>query len=128
MKIVLFGCLVTTVLLTGCANSSFDCKRQDGLSCVSLYEVNDKINTGEIGKNGVKKAPKGRSKFTKGDPQPMTVITKTTTAPSVKNNKTPVRVPEQTASIVIFPYETDDGVYHQGTVLHTVLSKAHWAG
>ena len=128
MRLILFGCLVMTTLLSGCTSTSFDCKRTDGLNCVSLYEVNDKINTGAIGQNGVKKAPKGRSTLTKGDAQPMTVTTQKTTAPSVKNNKTPIRVPEQTASIVIFPYESDDGVYHQGTVLHTVLSKAHWAG
>lgn len=123
---LLISC-IAFVFLPGCMSTSFDCKRQNGLSCVSLYEVNDKISSKEIGQNGLKKAKKKLDNY-KSAPKPVTLTSQNSKVAAIDNTRVPIRVPEQTASIVIFPYETDDGIYHQGTVLHTVLSKAHWAG
>ena len=137
----LFLCCIA-FFLTGCMSSRFDCPRSDGVSCTSLYDVNDMINRGEIDKNGVRNLKAKKKPFFTSSPSSSslwysdgrTEFVETTerneTTEATKRAKTngssPRRIPEQTAEIVIFPYESGDGVYHQTSVLSTVLSEAYW--
>lgn len=142
-----FSLCFLPLFLTGCMSSRFDCPRSDGVSCTSLYDVNDMINRGEIDKNGVRnfKAKKksfftsspsssfsslwysdGRTEFVETTERNETNETTEATKRAKTNGSSPRRIPEKTAEIVIFPYESGDGVYHQTSVLSTVLSEAYW--
>lgn len=124
MRFVKEYILCCFLFMVGCSSTKFDCKKKDGVSCRSLYEVNSMVNKGEIGKEGLKAT--GQVNHHVIEVVPMVQHKKDKYIG--KGTRKPFRVPEETASIIIFPYASDDGVYHEETVLNIVLSDARWEG
>lgn len=95
-------------LLGGCTSSqeTFDCPAGSGVGCKSIVEVNEMINQGEMEKG------KTSSKNL--------IIT-----PPLKG-KDVVRHPEIPLRVFIAGFEDDDGNFHEGGYIHTILKRASW--
>ena len=104
--------LLLCVNLTACAGSQqFDCPYKEGARCLSVGEIDQRINTGQLGLSQNKNV----SAFKKLD-----VLSNSTVAP------TSLRTPETVLMAWIAPYYTTDGVYHEGHRIHFIGSEAAW--
>lgn len=121
MKIKIGVISICAVLVIGCGTKKFDCPYNDGVYCKSLSEVNEMVNRGEHGKNLKTSAKAKENFFNKGPLTSSQVLIPIDT-------KEPIRVPEQVVRIWLAPYESQDGTFHQQTVINTVARPAHWVG
>jgi conjugal transfer pilus assembly protein TraV len=110
--------------MTGCGVKKFDCPYTDGVYCKSLREVNEMINNGERGKLPFKKKPKTQDAFF--TPSKLAVNQTMPLGSSLESE--PIRVPEKIVRIWLAPYESEEGIFHQETVINTVVAPAHWMG
>jgi conjugal transfer pilus assembly protein TraV len=124
--------LVTASLLTilsGCTGfkDSPSCTRIDGLaSCDSLSDVNTMSNNGIIAADEDGHVTRGYGgEATSRDPISLPTRTLEVNAPPLAS--TPLRVPERTAHMVIFPFIDEHGNYHDTAHLDILLSKPYWS-
>ena len=104
--------LLLFLSLTACAGSQqFDCPYKEGARCLSVGEIDQKINTGQLDLSQNKNA---------SHPKKLEVVSNSTIAP------TSLRTPETVLMAWIAPYYTTDGVYHEGHRIHFVGSEAAW--
>jgi len=109
MKTVL---LLLCLSLTACsASQQFDCPYKEGARCLSVGEIDQKINTGQLGLSENKNA---------SHPKKLEMLSNSTIAP------TSLRTPETVLMAWIAPYYTTDGVYHEGHRIHFVGSIPTW--
>jgi len=105
--------LLLFLSLTACsASQQFDCPYKEGARCLSVGEIDQKINTGQLGLSQNKNV---------SHPQKLEVLSNSSIAP------TSLRTPETVLMAWIAPYYTTDGVYHEGHRIHFVGSEAAWA-
>ncbi len=104
--------LLLFLSLTACsASQQFDCPYKEGARCLSVGEIDQKINTGQLSFSENKNV----SALKKLD-----VLSNSTVAP------TSLRTPETVLMAWIAPYYTTDGVYHEGHRIHFIGSEATW--
>ncbi len=111
-NITIWLCLI----LTGCSTTreTFDCKYAGGVGCRSITEVNTMLNDGKL--NGSVKAS----------------TTKQNSAISIKedvislDNVIVKRVTEEYLRIWLAPRQDEQGHFHEGSVVHTVLRSGFW--
>jgi len=104
--------LLLFLSLTACsASQQFDCPYKEGARCLSVGEIDQKINTGQLSLSENKNV----SVLKKLD-----VLSNSTVAP------TSLRTPETVLMAWIAPYYTTDGVYHEGHRIHFIGSEAAW--
>ncbi|NOI26892.1 TraV family lipoprotein [Vibrio mediterranei] len=124
--------LVTASMLTilsGCTGfkDSPSCTRIDGLaSCDSLSDVNTMSNNGIIAADEDGHVTRGYGgEATSHDPISLPTRALEVNAPPLAS--TPLRVPERTAHMVIFPFIDEHGNYHDTAHLDILLSKPYWS-
>lgn len=110
MTKIILCCLCLS--LTACAGSQqFDCPYKEGARCLSVGEIDQKINTGQLGFSENKNA---------SHPKKLELVSNSTITP------TSLRTPETVLMAWIAPYYTTDGVYHEGHRIHFIGSEATW--
>ncbi len=106
--IVLLLCLN----LTACSmQQQFDCPYKEGARCLSVGEIDQKINAGQLNLSENKNASHSKK---------LEVLSNSTVVP------TSLRTPETVLMAWIAPYYTTDGVYHEAHRIHFVGSEAAW--
>lgn len=104
--------LLLCLSLTACsASQQFDCPYKEGARCLSVGEIDQKINTGQLGLSENKNA---------SHPKKLDVVSNSTISP------TSLRTSETVLMAWIVPYYTTDGVYHEGHRIHFVGSSPSW--
>jgi len=112
MKLKLILIMATVMILTGCAsNQCFDCPYTDGVRCKSVSEVDKLISAGKIGKKDCSKQKK-----------------EVYLSPMPPSSASALRTQEEVIQIWVAAFEGEDGIYHQQTVLNTVLRSSQWVG
>jgi hypothetical protein len=110
---------VVVLSLGGCsiATETFDCSYGKGVGCHSITSVNAMVNNGNlVGTNAVKSNK----------------LTVKSTANSVKaeivssDNMMVKRITEEHLRIWIAPHQDEQGRFHEGAVIHTVLKPGFW--
>lgn len=107
-------------------NQKFDCPYNDGVRCLSVSEVDQQVSSGQIVTDKeVKKKKKFKlfSFLDKTEPVPASIPD-----PVQLSHSSPLRTQEEVVQIWIAAYEGEEGIYHQPTVLNTVLKPAQWVG
>ena len=103
-------------VLTGCAaglGENFTCDKVGGLGgCVSMNEVNQKIDSGLFNSNA-------SSAHTTPHFLPH--------HPKIDSGQ-PMRTKEYVQKMVVFPYVDASNHYHDSSVMYVVLEKHHWLG
>lgn len=106
-------CLLVCFTLTGCsARQQFDCPYKEGARCLSVGEVDQRINAGQLGQ--------GQSNDTLST-QKLDLNSNSNISP------TSLRTPEILLMAWIAPYYTTDGVYHEEQRIHFVANTPTWA-
>jgi type IV conjugative transfer system lipoprotein TraV len=123
MKKVIF---LSVLMLSGCmGNQKFDCPYNDGVRCLSVSEVDKQVSSGQIATTD--KEVKKKKKF-----KLFSFLDKTELAPVPDpvqlSHSSALRTQEEVVQIWIAAYEGEEGIYHQPTVLNTVLKPAQWVG
>lgn len=115
-KLALLGVIL---MLSGCAtNQHFDCKKNNGIKCQSLSEIDKRVTLGEIGKSTPEVNTDKRSIY-------LTGVEYEKTTPKIFSHHH-LRTKEEIAQIWVADYETKEGVYHQSKIIHTVLKPSRW--
>lgn len=111
MKLKLTLIMATAIILTGCASQSFDCPYKDGVRCKSVSEVDKLVSAGKIGK----------AECFQQKPEVLL-------SPMPPSSASALRTQEEVIQIWVAAFEGEDGIYHQQTVLNTVLRAPQWIG
>lgn len=114
--------IVMTHLLAACStmNSSFDCPNKAGVSCKSLDQINNMVDSGQL---------QGRTQMSFYDnnqaenPEFQSFPTMTSYVPGA-----PIRYGETVQRIWIAPYEDNEGNYHQDNLIYAIMKGGHWIG
>ena len=114
MKFIWIRLLLMALILNLCgcsiANEQFDCKYGKGVGCRSITEVNGMVNQGTLGSNNI--------------------VASTKTTPRIQNVKTlgsdVERVTEEHLRIWVAPFQDEQGRFHEGSIIHTVLRPGFW--
>ena len=107
--IVLLLCLN----LTACSmQQQFDCPYKEGARCLSVGEIDKRINAGQLSEATEHKNTCNAKK--------LEVLSDSTIMP------TSLRTPETVLMAWIAPYYTTDGVYHEAHRIHFVGSEPAW--
>lgn len=114
--------VLQTILLAGCAsNSQFDCPMKPGVRCENLDSVNAKVDSGEIGSEGVVDGP--CLVHTPCNPQKARAFSCAGPQPS-----RPLRYGETVQHIWVAPFEDTSGNYHQESDVYAIARPGHWIG
>lgn len=113
-NIIIWLCLI----LAGCSTTreTFDCKYAKGVGCRSITEVNSMLNDDKLNKAANFKA----------------TTTQKNSAISIKedvislDNVIVKRVTEEHLRIWLAPHQDEQGHFHEGSVVHTVLRSGFW--
>jgi conjugal transfer pilus assembly protein TraV len=120
----LFLPLIALLFLSGCAslNSNFDCAAKPGGVCASLSQVNNMVDTGQLGR--------GKSKKVKPDEEIPTPVIGLTPYPAndSKTYQKPLRAGELVMRVWLAPFEDSQGYYHQASELFVVTKPGRWLG
>ncbi len=109
MKLIV---LLLCLNLTACSmQQQFDCPYKEGARCLSVGEIDQKINTGQLNLSENKNA---------SHPKKLEVLSNSTVTP------TSLRTPETVLMAWIAPYYTTDGVYVDAHRIHFVGSEPAW--
>jgi conjugal transfer pilus assembly protein TraV len=118
----LLGSLSVCLGLCGCSTTSetFDCPAGKGVGCKSISAVNKMVDQGMLG-DGIQEA------------QPVSLPPTFTNAPKLLNAQMPLsddffvqRVQEEHLRVWIAPYQDAQGNFHEGSIVHTVLTPGSW--
>jgi type IV conjugative transfer system lipoprotein TraV len=116
--------------LTACATyHQFDCPYKEGARCLSVEEIDKKIDNGEIGHpekpfqsdNSKKKKCHlffCTKKESKEFNEPLINLSDVSTSP--------LRTEEKVLSLWVAPFYTQDGIYHEGHRIHFVAKEPVW--
>lgn len=110
--------------LSGCSNmnSNFDCPMKDGIRCQSLDQVNDAVDSGEIGGGSAKgvsySSPYMEQAVFKDNPAYMDSST----------GLSPIRNPESVVRVWVAPFEDTEGNFHQASDVYAVSKPGYWIG
>lgn len=113
------------VMLTACTtmNSRFDCPNQAGVSCKSLDQINNMVDSGQI---------RGRTQISSchSPKQEISTIDEFQSFSITNNfsNNVPIRHSETVQRIWIAPYEDTEGNYHQESFMYSIMKDSHWSG
>ena len=106
----------------------FDCPYKEGARCLSVEEIDKKIDQGEIGDKVVdKKSANAKSKschlFSCAKKE-----TKKINESFLKfaDSSSPLRTPETILSLWVAPFYTEDGIYHEAHRIHFVAVGPSW--
>ena len=101
-------------LLTGCAESRFDCPYSGGKSCMSM----DKIDVMIKGSNpeGAVRERENMGKLAMNEPGSMA-------APRTSNA---VRIPEEVMQLWVAPYESESGIYYHSSFVNVIVREPYW--
>ena len=104
--------IISCLLLTSCATTreTFDCKYSKGVGCHSITEVNAMVNDGKLD-----------SKMGSKPQQDFNIK-----APIVPNDLSIKRVTEQHLRVWVAPHQDEQGNFHEGAKVHTVLKPGFW--
>lgn len=107
-------------LLGGCTNSqeTFDCPAGSGVGCKSIVEVNEMINQGEL----TSETPGGDVNVRKGTRAGTRAFIAT---PPLKGAGV-IRHPEIPLRVFMAGFEDEEGNFHEGGYVHTILKTASW--
>ncbi len=98
--------------LTACSTmQQFDCPYKEGARCLSVGEIDQRINSGQLNLSENKSA---------SNPLKLEVLSNSTVVPSS------LRTPETVLMAWIAPYYTTDGVYVDAHRIHFVASESTW--
>jgi type IV conjugative transfer system lipoprotein TraV len=128
---ILLSTIASSLLLSGClGNQQFDCPFKDGVRCLSVSAVDKQVSSGEIQTSDAAVIKKKKRKwFWQKDPVESKNPTNHYPAPSPQLSVySPIRTQEEVVQIWVAAYEGEDGIYHNPTVLNTVLKEAQWVG
>jgi conjugal transfer pilus assembly protein TraV len=119
----LLGTLSVSLGLCGCSSTTsetFDCQAGKGVGCKSISAVNKMVDQGLLG-DATQEA------------QPVSLPPTFTNAPKSINAQTPLsddffvqRVQEEHLRVWIAPYQDAQGNFHEGSIVHTVLTPGSW--
>jgi len=105
--------------LSACATQhQFDCPYKEGARCLSVEEIDKKIDAGEIGNKSITLNKNTFSSTLQKINQASTDFPNMSPAP--------LRTVETVLSLWIAPFYTQDGIYHEGHRLHFVATDAAW--
>ncbi len=105
--------LLLCLNLTACSLSQqFDCPYKEGARCLSVGEIDQRINTGQLEESTEHKNVFNAKKI---EVFPNSTITPTS-----------LRTPETVLMAWIAPYYSTDGVYHEAHRIHFVGSEPAW--
>lgn len=129
IKIVLVPLIALVVNgCTGMKNDS-DCTATDGIAgCASMTEVNQMTNQGLISSD-----EEGRTyrHYNSKESDPKSEFSLPTRSIQAVNaplpNIAPIRVPERTALMVIFPFIDVDNNYHDTSNINLLLTPSRWS-
>ena len=95
---------------TACSVSGeiFDCKYSKGVGCHSITEVNKLLNEGKLKTFDAK----ARNTFKNSN--------------IISDNSTLKRVTEEHLRIWLAPHQDEQGHFHEGSIVHTVLRSGFW--
>ncbi len=116
-KIVLIS---TAFFLNACAVSkeSFDCPAGKGVGCRSISQVNEMVNQNKLNPN--KKDVAKASQDPLASTMPL--------SPEVLSSDGMIieRIKEAHLRVWIAPYQDEQGQFHEGSIVHTVLRPGFW--
>ena len=106
--------ILIILALTGCSipKEQFDCKYGVGLGCKSITEVNQMVNDGALG---------GRHP----NPKPQIAVSKNVTN-LIHEPMVVQRVTEEHLRVWLAPFQDEQGCFHEGEIIHTVLRPGFW--
>lgn len=113
-------CLLFFALsLSACSPQQFDCPYKEGARCLSVSEIDQKINAGEILQPGTKS---NTTKVSLTHAKPIALELEG----SIENS--PLRTSETILTLWVAPFYSIDGTYHEQQRLHFVAREATWGG
>ena len=125
--------LLGLLTLTGCAGfkDESSCTKIDGLSsCASMSDVNNMTDSGYIAADENGHTHRG---YEDAQKKPLTGnATKTRfhgrgVISPARLSTTPVRIPERTVKMVVFPYLDSAQNYHDTATIDILLTHSHWS-
>ena len=117
--------LLLSLSLTGCAtHQQFDCPYKEGARCLSVGEVDKKIDLRENGETSYQEKKEHRGLFSLFHSQE----NKFNTLELSDVSPSSLRTPETVLRLWVAPYYTTDGAYHEDRHIHFVAREASWVG
>lgn len=121
--------LSVLTLLSGCSTTSevFECEAGKGIGCKSISDVNKMVDQGQVGGNS-------------DDAQTLKTVAPVFTQNNLSSGAKPVegnetvlsdqtlinRVREESLRVWIAPFQDEQGNFHEGSVIHTVIRPGYW--
>ncbi|MEZ9698835.1 type IV conjugative transfer system lipoprotein TraV [Vibrio sp. 10N.261.46.E12] len=130
MTILMKGAtLIFVFTLAGCAGfqNESSCTKVDGLaSCSSLSDVHNMANNGTIAASEEGQITRG---YQSGNDEggTLTLAPRFGAVSAPRASSTPIRVPERTARMVVFPYIDEEGHYHDTASIDILISEPYWS-
>ncbi|MGF1916704.1 type IV conjugative transfer system lipoprotein TraV [Vibrio splendidus] len=121
------GILLLT--LAGCSGfqSESSCTKVDGLaSCSSLSDVHNMAENGTIAASESGHITRGYSSANEQGAA-LTLMSRAGDVNPPRLATTPIRVPERTAHMVVFPYIDEQGHYHDTASIDILISEPYWS-
>ena len=127
-KIVL---ILFSLTLSACSmQHQFDCPYKEGAHCLSVEEIDKKIDSGEIGdktesKKSANDSPQSKSchLFSCAKKETNNVNEFLLKLP---DSSSPLRTHETLLSLWLAPFYTEDGIYHEAHRIHFVAKEPSW--
>lgn len=122
MKNVKVVFMSVALCLSACSvpKENFDCPPGAGVGCRSISQVNELLNQGSLNAG----TPKIHAQNVVFDPRPSSAFL----APDILDSDALniERIPEAHLRVWIAPFQDSQGYFHEGSVIHTVLSPGLW--
>ncbi|MFA0057706.1 type IV conjugative transfer system lipoprotein TraV [Vibrio echinoideorum] len=119
-----------SLMLVGCTGmqSESSCTQVDGLtSCASLSDVHNMASNGTIAASEDGHITRGYASTDDDDGATLTLIPRVGAVSAPLTSSTPIRVPERTARMVIFPYIDESGHYHDTASVDLLITEPYWS-
>ncbi|MFA0212887.1 type IV conjugative transfer system lipoprotein TraV [Vibrio artabrorum] len=130
MTLLMKGTALTLLLtLAGCSGfqSESSCTKVDGLAaCSSLSDVHTMANDGTIAASEEGHITRSYAQANENS-ETFTVRPRVGEVNAPRVATTPIRIPERTAHMVVFPYIDEQGHYHDTASIDILISEPYWS-
>jgi len=123
--------ILLSLTLSACSMPhQFDCPYKEGARCLSVEEIDKKIDSGEIGDKTESK--KSTNPSPKSKPCHLFSCTKKEAKKidesllKLPGSPSALRTNETILSLWLAPFYTEDGIYHEAHRIHFVAKEAAW--
>jgi hypothetical protein len=121
MKCYVIVGLLPCLLLTGCANQSFDCPPDQGVGCQSIMTVHSQVNACQ------RSITRSSIDITMPSLPPNNALkTPPFTKLKLKDGRYAQWIPEDIRCIWLPPYHDTHGQFHESRFVYTVIQAGYW--